>query len=348
MTGYSRINRRDCNLPIDQEAPELSKKQLKDIVRPIVLSQGNKYIKELLRDNKIKIGSIKSDFSENINEAIDSGDLTQQMIESWLLKIEGWGNQHVYLFSPPNIPFSDLNGKITASKKSEFLGIKISYDFPEELALTSITLDASKLSMTWHQGNGRWLRAKARDEQRTIDGDSYQFRAYRERFDRSVVRLEWQFGNPYCVIFIQLSNDTDVHKEALEQVWNDLKNAGISNDVLTKLSLSKAFKNLTRNSDVEVRSTRMMTDGGHIDLVSTQAEGGIQDIKAIRHVRKGVDDKEFMSADGTFNFTKNDISELSNPIKLQGYGSDSRLRVWVQCERSDIYLLIKEIWDNNN
>ena len=91
----------------------------------------------------------------------------------------------------------------------------------------------------------------------------------------------------------------------------------------------------------------MMTHGGHVDLVATLAEGGIKDVEAVRHVRTGVNDDEFTSADGTFNFTTDDIAGLTTSVKLQGYGSESRLRVWVQCERNDIYLLIKEIWDNN-
>ena len=329
------------------EVEKLSKQQLKNIVRPIVISQGNKYIKELLRDNGIKIGTTKADFASNIDDAIESGDLTQPMLEDWLSKIDGWGNQHVYLFSPPEIPFTDLSNKIAASPKTDLLGKEVSYDFPDNLTLTSIALSAARLSMTWHRGNGRWLRAKSKDRRRTISGDLYEFRAYRERYDRSAVRFEWQTADPYCSIFIQLPNDKDVHKDALKQVWQDLKDAGIADEALTKISLSEAFKNLTRHGNIEVRATRMMTHGGHVDPVATLAEGGIKDVEAVRHVRTGVNDDEFTSADGTFNFTTDDIAGLTTSVKLQGYGSESRLRVWVQCERNDIYLLIKEIWDNN-
>lgn len=56
---------------------EKDKQQLKDAVRSIILTQGNEFIKELLRKNKIQIGTKKADFSKNILAAIDAGTLTR-------------------------------------------------------------------------------------------------------------------------------------------------------------------------------------------------------------------------------------------------------------------------------
>ena len=76
---------------------------LKAQVEKILLIQGNQFIKELLRENRLPIGSTKKDFLTNITDAIDEDLLTREMIEAWLKQIEGWGNQHLYLFEPPEI-----------------------------------------------------------------------------------------------------------------------------------------------------------------------------------------------------------------------------------------------------
>lgn len=86
-----------------QKSAELGKSQLKKKVAQIVLAQGNIFIKDLLRSNNVPIGNTKADFSRNLNAAIDAGALTQAVIEAWLGEIEGWGNQHVYLFEPFSI-----------------------------------------------------------------------------------------------------------------------------------------------------------------------------------------------------------------------------------------------------
>jgi hypothetical protein len=49
---------------------------LKETVRRVIVGQGNRFIKELLRDRKLPIGSTKADFSKNLMKAIDDGALT--------------------------------------------------------------------------------------------------------------------------------------------------------------------------------------------------------------------------------------------------------------------------------
>ena len=176
------------------------------MITQIVRAQGNTFIKELLRSNNIPIGNTKANFAQNLNAAIDAGALTQGAIEAWLGEIEGWGNQHVYLFEPPAIPPTRIRSALEASKHADLLVRKVSYEFPNRLSLSTINLSDAHLSITWRRGRGGWERAKSRDFQRDEGPDNFEYRAYRERFDRSVVRFEWRLGDPYCAIMIQFAN----------------------------------------------------------------------------------------------------------------------------------------------
>jgi hypothetical protein len=249
-----------------QQNNELSKRKLKKVVAQIVLAQGNTFIKELLRSNNIPIGNTKADFAENLNAAIDAGVLTQPAIEVWLSEIEGWGNQHVYLFEPPAVARSKIRSAVESSKHAGLLVRSVSYEFPDTLSLSTINLSADHLSITWHRGRGGWERAKAKDFRRDEGPDSFEYRAYRERFDRSVVRFEWRLGDPYSAIMIQLPNEGDEHEQALNQVWQDLKEVGVLPRPLNKIRLSPAFKKLGRNTAATVQSTRLVTQGGHVEL----------------------------------------------------------------------------------
>jgi hypothetical protein len=189
----------------------------------------------------------------------------------------------------------------------------------------------------------RWLKDYREDEGQ----DTFEYRAYRERFDRSLVRFEWRPGDPYCAIMVQLANEGEEHAQALGQVWQDLRDLGVTRSPLTKIRLGAAFKNLSRKTDATVQSTRLLTEGGHVELVSTLSVGGIDDVEAVRNVRRGVEDASFATADGIFSFTAEKYKELSRTIKMEGYGKDSRLRIWVQCKREDVYTIISVIWRNN-
>src|SRR3984957_11211365 len=298
-----------------QQGNELNKRKLKKVVAQIVLAQGNTFIKELLRSNNIQIGNTKADFAQNLNAAIDAGALTQGAIEAWLGEIEGWGNQHVYLFEPPAIPRTSIRSALEASKHAELLVRKVSYEFPNRLSLSTINLSAIHLSITWHQSRGGWERAKSKDFQRDEGPDRFEYRAYRERFDRSVVRFEWRLGDPYCAIMIQLPNEGDEHEKALNQVWQDLKEAGLARSPLNKIQLSPAFKRFSLTKEATVKSTRFTTHGGHVDLVATLSEGGIDDVEAVRNVRRGVEDASFATADGMFSFSAEKYQQLSRTIK---------------------------------
>lgn len=332
--------------PIDM--PDGGSFDLKTIVRPIILAQGNTFIKELLREHGIKIGSTKADFEKNIFDAIDAGHLTREMVEAWLLRVEGWGDQHVYLLTPPPaIALDALQTAIRGSPHASLLEVGVSYEFPEALAMTSVRIDHEVLAVDWHLRLGAWERAKTKDHQREIESELYEFRAWRDRRDRSVVRFEWRFGQPYCCLFTQLPNDGDQHLRTFQQVFSDLTTLGVIAAPLNPVLLTKAVKAATQDDGVVAHSARLSTPGGYVELASTIPDAGIGEIEVIRRVRMGVQDSDFGSAEGMLSFPRTMHNILSRDVKATVYGADGRFRIWVQCQRDDIYVLADLIWRRN-
>src|SRR5690606_24821535 len=111
------------------------------------------------------------------------------------------------------------------------VGTAVSYAFPEELELSAISHAADHLSLAWHKGTGGWERTPSKDFQQVDDdGELYKYNAYRQRFDRAVVRFAWRFADPYCAVMIQLPIEGDTHGEVHTLVRNDLKRIGIYDD----------------------------------------------------------------------------------------------------------------------
>lgn len=326
---------------------QLNKAELKDAVRRIVLSQGNMFIKELLRDNGIKIGLTKADFRDNLEKAIDDGEFTQDMLEAWLLKVEGWGDQHIYLFERPALSQSDVRPALEKSSFKHLLDKAVSYDFPETLTLTSLSATAAGLSVIWYRSTSGWRRDESKDKSETIDGDLYEFRAYRERYDRAVVRFEWRFADPYCSVLLQLPHENDTHQIALGVVWEDIKALGVAPAPLSRVALSKSFAKLSRDPTIVTQNSKRAVPGGFVIVGSTTPSSGIDKVEAVREVFKSVDDTKFNEADGIFAVSKGKHAPLAKPIKIQGYGEDSRLRVWAQCKRDEVFDLLGLVHDHS-
>lgn len=328
----------------DEEDGKLTKAQLKAEVRQIILAQGNDFIKELLRDNGLKIGTTKKDFAANLAEAIESEVLTQGMIETWLAEIEGWGDQHLYLLEAPRTGPDNIEAGLLASEHGALVGTGQSYLFPEDLTLTTISFNHDHLSLVWHLGKEGWDRARPKDFSRRKGLELYRYEAFRQRLDRSLVRFEWRFADGYCAILVHRNRNID-HAAAMAQVWMVLSSLGISERPLTRVPLNEAVKSASKGRS-GTKSTRFETEGGFIDLVCTLADGGIESVEPVRQARLAVNDGAFAKAQGLFHLDV-DTHALSRAVAVQVYGSEGRLRFWAQCRREDVYLVIEFLWRHN-
>lgn len=338
-----------------QEAPEkLTKDELKQYAESIVVRQGNKYIRELLverkdqlREQKIKIGANKEDFLESVRAAIDKDILDQAAIEKWLLDVEGWGNQHVYLFATPPIDIESIRATIEASPHAALLDKPVSWEFPESLLMTSIVKSKESLSIVWHCGSSVWERFPSKDvPPRPEEEGLIEYRAYRMPPARSVVRFEWRFADFFCAILMQLPYDRAQHVATQKQVVGDMAEIGLIDEELAPIILSRSVNAAGRAGDLVVRSTKMMAQGGHVDFVATQ-DAGIAGVRAVREVRRAVNEELFISADGMFSFTKAAHANLTVPLSVQVFGGQSRIRIWAQCKREDVYHVLGNLWAKN-
>ena len=125
---------------------------LKRLAAGIIRAQGNRFVKDLLRDNGIRIGTNKAEFEANLNTAIENGDLTLNDVSAWLHSVEGWGNQHVYLYALSPSIRNDLNTvniqkRVKAAKLNSVWNGVTTLAFPDKPELTSITFNDGVLRL---------------------------------------------------------------------------------------------------------------------------------------------------------------------------------------------------------
>jgi hypothetical protein len=74
------------------------------LAEEIVSTQGAAFVRELLRTlknagSKVFIGTRKSETLGNLKDAIRAGLVGYEDLIHWLNSVEGWGHQHVYLYT---------------------------------------------------------------------------------------------------------------------------------------------------------------------------------------------------------------------------------------------------------
>ncbi|WP_437880086.1 hypothetical protein [Pseudomonas sp. LRF_L74] len=322
----------------------LSKAQLKALVRRVIVAQGNDFIKELLRSTSNRIGTTKEDFAANLDAAIDDDLITQAALEAWLAEVEGWGNQHLYLIEPPAIDHATLVAGIAASPHASLLDASASLDFPDTLELKHIGLTQGGLSLTWHQGKEAWNRYKPKDRMEVEGLERYRLDAYRQRLERSLVRFEWRFAEPYCAVLIHRNPDIE-HKAVFSEVRGTLKKLGCPAAASVPIPLNQAVK-VAAMQGKGVHSTRFELESGYVEMASTLPEGAIDAVEPVRVVLQSVDPDQFDRAQGMLLFSVEGHG-TSRPLAVQVHGHEGRLRILAQCKREDVLRIVELLWGYN-
>lgn len=326
----------------------------------IVRAQTNVYIKELLRDNGVRIGATKEDFERNLIDAINNGVLTRDHFESWLNAVEGWGQQHVYAYRlRPKVrdAFSTAAKAarvIEEAQLGDYWGRsttgQVEWPDDEDLHLTAITYEDS-LRFHWHKGTRYWIRTQEEEQfdkpTEWIEGFEYQFRAFRGRSVREVMRFEINPKNQMAALFIPKAINSPEHQasivKAKEVVGRVLDYAALEQEHLLVGRIIRNFdQELTFGDgtiDASPQRTRLRSGPAYVEFGATSNSGTYfdsGDVKIVREViRTEKDVKAFDGTSGTFRFVGLGRVELS--------AEDDRIRLWSSLTAERVWWILRTL-----
>jgi hypothetical protein len=346
---------------------EAERRTLRELARGVIRAQGNTFIKELLRSKKIRIGDTKEDFERNLFDAIETGQLRLTDVEAWLDEVEGWGNQHVYLYvMPEELAVTEalsssqaMQRKVQVATLEEFWDAPTTQGFPSALELTAIRFDGQTLRLTWHEGDTTWARGK--DEKRLdrpldIGLDHYELRAYRQMARRSVMRFELRMPERLAAIFLSTAFEEGVHAAAigivvgtlgklLDDVQTLLNRQVLVGDVIKNLDQAVAGKKAA-SSVVRPHSTRMTGKAAYIELGSSTELGSYLDdptIGAVRLAIRGGELKSLAGTSATFEILQQGLPQLSQDVRVSLYGPQKRVRIWKLLKAEEVWAILKTL-----
>lgn len=348
----------------DEAAPPSAaeKKALRKLVRGIVLAQGNVFIKELLRKKKIRIGATKADFESNLLEAINEGKLREKDVSAWLDEVEGWGDQHVYLFRVPSTiadaaiwtsPVA-VRQQLHGTRLAKFWDAKTSLLYPSSLVLTGVYFDGDALRFVWHQGLGSWVRTPPMDREEVIDGDHYLFRAHRERLDRLVMRFEMRLKLGLAAVFMRIPWNAKDHEDAIKVVAAAIKPL-VKLTELQPLAISTVIKTLdqtelnaaaTTKRRITAQRARLSDAGIYVEFANTVGTGGYKESQAVRDVRGAVRPENFTGTNGFFVYHPQGDGAVEREAKIELFGDERRVRLWEQLTGTEVWEILELLGRN--
>jgi hypothetical protein len=346
----------------------MSETRALQLVDEIVSVQGVIFLRELLRTLKqsgvrITLGTRKSDTLEHIRDAIRAGFLGYDDLIEWLHGIEGWGQQHTYLYkvsaklaeSPfMKPPFPDRWNDYVRSKGIPIANERLQVlQFPDRFRLGRVAFDGKELELVWRKGHDEWRRDVDKDEERIIDDDQYRFEAWRLTPERSVMRFVCLPELHRAALFVQVPLGEE-HREAksvaLETIgqlfpasW--LRDVDVSH-CLSALDQSGHHADGSRlaheRGRIRPQATAFGAFGASVRFLSHELPS-YASVPAVRHVRNALRVSDFRGEHGMFSVELESGPGLRRSVKMSMSGDDNRLYFFAKMSSEEVWAILNHI-----
>jgi hypothetical protein len=337
------------------------------IAEKIIRTQGNVFIKDLLRKKKraevrIRIGSTKEEILENLVEAIDAGYIVLADLEAWIQEVEGWGRQHVYLYRVSRKlaeePFWRSSDALQRKLK-EHGGLTLTesavldLDFPQELRISAVSFTDRVFEVIWRRRFEQWDRDESQDEKRTIHGDKYELRAYRQKLSRAVTRFVLKPAERTAAVFVQIPLNDPTHAAARDAVketladllgWENLKAVGLSEAI--KLIDQEELKSAQAGNDSQIvaQNTKFAAEGASVAFAADPGNTRWKSIEAVRRVRGALKEKDFSGDSATFQIQLRAEAGMSRDVLMSLHAKQKRVYLSAQMTSTEVWYALEAIF----
>ena len=349
--------------PNDLPPPTLKEvSDLKRLAAGIIRDQGNRFIKELMRSKQITLGTNKTDFENNLTAAIEAGQLRLADVDAWLQSVEGWGNQHVYLYGlTPSILRDLTEPKLRKAATDAGLGhlwnAPTVMAFPDDPELTSISFSNGTLRLVWQEASPGWTPTPDKNKIEIEGLDTYEYRAFRQVERRAVTRFEARKDVGLAALLIADPIQGDEHAQSVAEakaridLLMDLAVLEQNQLDISVVSRNMDQQNVPSNAHpnpvIKTRKTRLLSGGSYVEFAANSKDRGYAEENAVRNVRKSIKNDQlptFQGAAGEFLFQPGAGSgKIDRPLRVQLYGRDDRIRLWAQMNADEVWTILEEI-----
>lgn len=338
------------------------------IAEQLARVQGNVFIKDLLRkkkrtESRIRIGATKDAILENLIEAIQEGYITRTDLDLWVQEVEGWGKQHVYLYRVAKSLADDplwQSRPAVQRKIKQTLGIELSdivsarLEYPEDLKISDAEFSGGVLALVWRRRYELWDRDKSKDERRTIDGDVYQFRAYRQQLNRAVTRFVVNLKDGLAALFLQIPLADPAHAAARDMVketvdaifpWDRLKPVNLSEAIKTIDGQELRSAQAGRDSQIVAQSTRFAAAGASVAFEADPGNTQWKSVEAVRRVRGALKERDFTGDSATFQVRLRGQEGMSRDVLMSLHAKQRRVYLSARMTASEVWSALGPIYE---
>lgn len=265
MTSDPDASEDDCS-----SSPTLTPSETHGLL-DLLLSHKSEFLREYLSQYGVPRSGAKADLRSRLQQGLDDGTWQTTDLLRLLEAIEGWGNQHVYLYQAPAALSAAWMDEPTVRAILARHGLEPLLNAPRlvltppEMTLASVAWTPHRLRVTWVQGQ----QCEDRLPERDVHQGPIELRAYRLSTSRRLYAFDWDLlsGNSLLMIpRMPVSRDYQKTRKLLKHQLELL----IDLDQFTPVRVSRAIRRIEQSGEARCRQVSYQTArGGRLALTSS-------------------------------------------------------------------------------
>ncbi len=340
--------------------------EIDGLIEQLFVSTPLPFVKEFLRSQKaksknVRIGMNRKEMKQNLRDALVGRFISEQALKKWLVEVEGWGKQHLYLATVPKRSLTQahlLNSRALRRylEKNDLLHERGEVtDDDGSYVIDSIEVDDEVARIVWRCHAIQYERQESLDETRELDDGDYVFRAFRMTPRRSASKCIIRKTDGVVLTLVDLplgSEHTEVHelitktaRKVLAPLTLEVVRLGAIVTQLDGDAIRARGPRANRNVSLGVSPTqaRFRADGARLEFKSTRESTGYTDCDAVRSVRRAMTVEQFEGEAGKFrlSFEGRDGSHHDMVVSLSA--AEDRIFLFSRMKESELLALVDQL-----
>ncbi|HEV8066783.1 MAG TPA: hypothetical protein VGP76_03535 [Planctomycetaceae bacterium] len=297
------------------------------------------WVQQLLKSKGLSAAGTKPDLRSRIKACLDNDLLATADLIDLLDTIEGWGDQHIYLYKASNSLIASLAGEANLKATLRKLHLLRLFNgrtpvvLPDEPALSAIQWSADRVRFVWVE---KRIYRDPRDDQSYVEG-SIEYDAYEVKQSRGIVSFSCDLVSGLAELLIQRLPSGNNYRSEQQKYFKELSDIC---DVLqlTPHKISGAIKKIDQLKGVRKRSSQLMTArGAQVTYTSRSRKDDVYKDPSIRKARKALG-ASVAGRLGNFYWPI-----LGRDIHIKLYAKDQRIGIFGECTAAEVENVLSQI-----
>jgi hypothetical protein len=324
------------------DASEGLKEEEIELVLDYLLSHRKAFTQDFLRGRNLPFSGIKEKLRERLRGYLADGRLDALDLVRLLDRIEGWGNQHIYLYKASDPLIGPWLDEASVRQRLDNLGLATLFNrqrplvLPETPTLSSIEWTPERVRLVWVEKR-QW---EERVSEEDIEKDGMVWRAYCLNVSRGLIAFDWDLVSGHAMLMVQRLPRGTIYHHIRDRFQRELEPIlGLSQ--FERVRVSRAIQRIQDSGEVRRRQLAYQTmRGGKATFTSA---GQSRDTFADPDLERAGQALSGETAGWLGNFYWFPVeAKLGRELHSKLYASDQRVGIFGEYEEREVrYVLFR-------